>query len=805
MKPFLSLSLLFAIASSVIADTPCRRSFRFADVVITGGITSAVYGDFDEDGRADIAVMLGNIRIVTLNRGGRVFEPLPRQSVVFPSLSAAPLVAATDVNRDGHLDLVYRINSSISVALGDGHGAFGALRNTALQNNSDSSWRLIDFNHDGLLDFVGLYRTEVTFEPSRGDGTFSVAATNFMGGGNVQSEVTLTGDFDGDGHIDALRVATDLDKDQTVERFDWNDGTLHFTRSEERGALPLSVQPVDIDGDGAEELVGIDNGSLVVGRAKNRQLTVQTFAVAAPGVSIDITDPVMADTDSDGIKDLVFSAVNEIGIIRRTANGFGPAVFYGTPGATGLQALDLDGDGRADFAPSRGRGGLPVLFDGIASRVYPLAYPSRAFDYADVDGDGKRDLISTADSGGFITQVLYGDGTGSFPRAGQPFVINDFKYFEGRSFTADYDGDGRADLAVAPQRGGAKLLLAFGTAAGFDAPSATIDVDELIERVELGPSQPPGLIVRIGDDIELITVTSGRQLSVKTIYHRPAGAAVVMVRTVSGAPAQFGVLTGTGLRIVTRAGDVWNESTVTSSSAFSVSSITSADLDHDGRTDYAVVDTTTLRTYFATGDQTFETSFPGSTPGTADSITAADVDHDGLPDLLLTDRRNDGDPGYVQVLRNKGNRAFEPYSMATRMPPYRYAVVVDDLDGDGWTDVVSSTSGGAEVLMNTCIGPRLDVVASPAVASPGGHVNLVVHARSTDAFSVGSIFIDEGGKTLEVLQPTQTYGLATITWTSPALTAGAHTYTIRYVDQYGGTSEKNVTVVAGSPRRRAVR
>lgn len=804
MKPLLSFSLLFTIAASVIADTPCRRSFRFADVVVTGVITSAVYGDFDEDGRADIAVMLGNVRIVALNRGGHLFEPLPRQALLFSGLTA-PLVAATDVNRDGHLDLVYRIYNTISVALGDGHGAFGALSKTVLQNNSDTTWRLVDFNHDGLLDFVGLYRTAVTFEQSRGDGTFSVVATDSIGGGNVQSEVTLTGDFDGDGQFDALRVATDIGVLSTVERFDWNDGTFHFTRSDEQVALPLSVQPIDIDGDGAEELVAIDKGSLVIGRAKNRRLTVQSFAVAPPGASIGITDPVMADTDGDGINDLVFNGGNEIGIVRRTANGFDPAVFYGIPGATGLQALDLDGDGRADFAPSRGTSGLPVLFDGNASRVYPLAFRSRGFDYADVDGDGKRDLIGTADSGNFSVQVLYGDGTGSFPRAGQPFVIADSKYQDGRSFTADYDGDGRADLAIAPVRAGAKPMLSFGSAAGFDAPSVTIDADELIGRVELGASQAPGLIVRIGDDIALITVSSGRQLSVKTIYHRPAGAAVVVVRTVPGAPAQLGVLAGTGLRIVTRAGDVWNESTLTSTSAFSVSSVTSADLDHDGRTDYLVVDTSTLRAYFATGDQTFETSFPGPTTGSPDTITAADLDHDGLLDLLITSRKNVENPGNAQILRNAGGRTFETYSMAATMEPYRNGVVVDDLDGDGWTDVVIPTIGGAEVLTNTCIGPRLDVVASPAVASPGGHVNFIVHARSTDAFSVGSIFIDEGGKTLEVLQPNPAYGLATIAWTSPSLTAGAHTYTIRYVDQYGGTSEKNVTVVAGTPRRRAAR
>jgi hypothetical protein len=818
VKQLLWVFLVLIIAPAAIADPSCRRGFRFAEATVTGfPISSAAYGDFNEDGRPDIAVMMSDgSRIVTLNRGGHVFEPLNREQPSGVS-QAGPLVTATDVNRDGHLDLVYRVYNVITVALGNGNGSFQQPRVTILRDNTDQSWRLVDFNHDGLLDFIGsdFSSSGITYVQSAGDGTFLTAAQVPLGSSSgLQSITAIIGDFDGDGQYDYVRIATDLTTFNAtdVERFGWNDGTFHFTQSDERLVLPHSVRALDIDGDGAEELVAIDNGSLVIGHARNRRLTVERIAIAPPGTSPSLTDAVMTDANGDGIRDLVFSSRNAICIVPGTAGGsFGAAMFYEVPGSRGLTVADLDGDGRADFAPTFGADGLSVLYGGTlingppnSSRVYATGFLPSGFEHVDVDGDGILDLVAISGEGSMAAEVLFGDGTGAFPRYGKPFTISDSKYNTAPVFAADYDGDGRADLAIAPYIPGvAKPLLTFASAAGFDGPTSAIDADTIVGRVSLGSSTPSGIIALRGDDVQLITVSSGRQLTANTIYHRAAGDRMIVVRTPPGMPAQIAAVSQSAIRLVTRDGDVWRETSI-ATQFYSVSWIAAADLDGDGRTDYVVIDST-LRTFYGTADQHFEQRGSGGTWGFIDSATPVDFDHDGLIDIVVTSRQNFGDPGFVQVLRNQGSRNFESYAMSMTAAPYRNGVVVDDIDGDGWVDVVIPSFDGADVLTNSCVTPRLAVALAPGNPVEGGHVQLVVHALSTDGFAVGGIYIEEAGKTLTTQQPNRAYDLATIVWSSPALTAGAHMYTIRYQDQFEGTSETTVTFSAyvPPPRRRA--
>src|SRR5258708_35782614 len=75
-------AVILATLSASAAD-PCRRTFRPAEMAITSlFISSAAYGDFDEDGRTDVELALDyGIRIIALNRGGLVFAPQARDAI----------------------------------------------------------------------------------------------------------------------------------------------------------------------------------------------------------------------------------------------------------------------------------------------------------------------------------------------------------------------------------------------------------------------------------------------------------------------------------------------------------------------------------------------------------------------------------------------------------------------------------------------------------------------------------------------------------------------------------------------------
>lgn len=813
---FLALALSLSVATVATADTGCRRAPSFAEPAITSlVITSAAYGDFNEDGRPDAALMLsGDSRIIALNRG-TVFQPMPREIV--PVGSGISLVTAGDVNHDGHLDLIYRGNNAVRAALGWGDGAFKPFVPTLLPRNNSGLWRMVDFNHDGALDFVDFDFSSggFTFVQSKGDGTFGEVAHVDLSTGFLQSISTTAGDFDGDGNVDVVRTATELTTFRTSVTFGWNDGNFHFAETRETAEVPFSVQPVDIDGDGAEELVTIEDGSLVIVRVKNRHVAIERIPVAPKGTTQALKNPTMLDANGDGISDLVFRSGSAIGVVWGTAgNHFRDATYFELAGSGSFAAVDLDGDGVADLAATSGSEGLPVLYGAMlaagrpnANRVYPMGFTPATLALADVDGDGSRDLVAISDqfSEPLRAMVLFGDGHGAFPRSAKPFVMP-AQYSGSRGFVGDFDGDGRADLAVTSSAATIKPIVAFGFSDGFESAALQIDADSLAGRVFLGSSSSQGIITLKGDDVQLVTISSGRNITASTIYHRPTGAGILVVRSDANASPRIAVVTANDIRLVTRAGAGWQESVLVTSSSYNpTSGIGSADLDGDGRADFIIWGSST-QVFFARSDGSYRTQGLQTAIGFVDSITPADFDGDGIPDMVVTTRGNFGSPGTVQVLRN-ADGSFQPYATAMSGAPFRNGVVVDDVDGDSRPDVVIPSFDGAEVLNNICVTPRVRVAALPANPSEGGHVTLVVHALSTDAFAIGLVTISESGTVLARQQPHLAYDLATMSWTSPPLTPGTHTFRIDYDDQFGGSShiEVVVTTKPAISRHRATR
>src|SRR5688572_4225329 len=115
MTSRLVLAVCLLFGPVVSTDGSCRRAISFAQPIITSGfITSAGYGDFNEDGLVDVALMRDSVRIIAVNRGG-VFQPMPHEDLFTGSSSGfeAPIVAVTDVNGDSHLDLLYRRYNTI--------------------------------------------------------------------------------------------------------------------------------------------------------------------------------------------------------------------------------------------------------------------------------------------------------------------------------------------------------------------------------------------------------------------------------------------------------------------------------------------------------------------------------------------------------------------------------------------------------------------------------------------------------------------------------------------------------------------
>ena len=196
-----------------------------------------------------------------------------------------------------------------------------------------------------------------------------------------------------------------------------------------------------------------------------------------------INDVVVADFNGDGLDDIAVMGLlsdDQTGIVvlyQRSDGSFSTALqtlpnlcLY----AGHLAAGDVDGDGRVDLvaggASCAGAGNIVVMLQAASgglqapSAALPTANGLGQIRVADIDGDGRADLVTTHDSaqsvglylqrpgGGFGAEVLYqGSATGA----------------SGTLIVADLTGDGRADILAAQS-----LLRQVAPTAGQAVPAA---------------------------------------------------------------------------------------------------------------------------------------------------------------------------------------------------------------------------------------------------------------------------------------------------------------------------------------------
>ncbi|OAI50295.1 hypothetical protein AYO44_05775 [Planctomycetaceae bacterium SCGC AG-212-F19] len=298
---------------------------------------------------------------------------------IYPAGNTPDSIAQGDFNGDGKPDLVVTnfFGGNVSVLINQGNGTFAAPVHYAT-GSGPNGFVVADFNHDGKADIAvgNYYDNAVSVLLGNGDGTFQ-AAVNYAVGSGPANEMAF-GDFNGDGNLD-LATANQ------------NDGTVSV-------------------------LLGNGNGT------------------------------------------------------------FQPAVTYAAgPGSDGIVAADLNGDGKLDLAVANYSGNnISVLLNqGNGTFAAPVTYNVGAnpwyIEKGDFNHDGTIDLI-TADSGGGTVSVLRGNGDGSFAAAVQ-YTVGGFP--DGIA-VADLNGDGNLDLAVSNYSTNDASVL-FGNADGTFQAARSVD------------------------------------------------------------------------------------------------------------------------------------------------------------------------------------------------------------------------------------------------------------------------------------------------------------------------------------------
>lgn len=358
----------------------------------------------------------------------------------------ASSIFSADFNGDGNKDLVTsnggvnNTNNNITLLLGTGTGVFGPPLNFAVGSEPDYL-TCADFNGDGNMDVAtsNFISSNVSILLGTGTGSFAPTVNYTVNSGPGQ---IITGDFNGDGNKD-LAVTSYWGVYGTILL---GNGTGSFVFGSSLSAGRSALVGADFDGDGIMDIATSDTPNyyfISKGFSNGTFATGVTYTLGVPYNSA-ITNLITGDFNGDNKVDLLATCPGEgrVRLLFGYGNGtFSTSVSY-TVGTypSGLVKADFNGDGKLDFATSncnytdticvRLNNGNGTFAAGINYAVGPNSAPSYApytLATADFNGDGKADL-ATGNFNTFNISVLLNirptvSATSGTVCAGKPYTI----------------------------------------------------------------------------------------------------------------------------------------------------------------------------------------------------------------------------------------------------------------------------------------------------------------------------------------------------------------------------------------------
>ena len=456
--------------------------------------------------------------------------------------------------------------------------------------------------------------------------------------------------------------------------------------------------------------------------------------------------------------------------------------------AVALASGDFNGDGILDFvignfACSNCTTGITVFLsnaDGTLQQGvnYFPAKSTSTMQYvavADFNGDGKLDIAVTDTQNG-IVQIFTGNGDGTFTAAAGSSFATDTAASPNPVgiVTADFNGDGKPDLAIINNHGSpassANVGILINNGMGSFNPVVTYPLSTVATELTAAD-------VNADSKIDLVVPLYGGVCRPGSCI-APGNAVAILLGNGNGTFRK-----GSDLALVN------GSSTYLNPYAAAV-----ADVNGDGKVDLVVTIQDQknfdqgIVVAFGNGDGTFQTPTllssssqnpqfaPPPLPG---YVQIVDLNKDGIPDLVYTNSHL----STVGVMYGAGKGAFySPVEFAADRWAWGLAVV--DINGDGAADVIASGNSiefsGVAALLNDG-GSKITLISSANPSTRGGSVTF----SATVASDVKGVTNVPSG-TVTFFDGTNKLGSGTLspsgvaTFASSALADGPHAITAQY-------------------------
>jgi hypothetical protein len=654
-------------------------------VTLPAGSSPVFIGDFNGDGKPDLASFLG-----ATSTPAAVGIQLNFASSASTTVTTALCVAGggqpsfADVNNDKKLDLVYSCNGFLTIQLGNGDGTFQA---PAYFGKYIGTLVFADLNGDGYLDIAALIpianaAPQVAIFLNQGATAPGAFATPTLYAAPTGATGLLAGDFNGDGKQDLIAPIYTIGAPGTQTAYTAftvfygiGDGTLKAPTTQSVAPF-YSFTAGDFNGDGVADLafllvstpntlftsvqilLGSNSGTFSQGAAVPvaANLAQQQFPQGMAAVALT----------KDGNLDLLVPT-NVLNVFHGDGKGgFTATGSYAVATQVGLGAAYL-------FADANGDGNQDLIVAGGASEVYVFlgngdgtfqAPPGAAVSgpVADVNNDGLADMVFLPAQGGNYFGTALGRGDGSFAILNQttPVPAAQTGYF---LMTGDFNGDGKTD-AIAIQPG----------SAGPNATSCVTPDAQLLSYLGSGDGrfQAKGTALALG--------VSGAGAGATGDFNSDGNLDLILPYNCNP----------TGLLFLPGHGD----GTFGTPIALNVQGGTNTvplvgDLNNDKELDFiwnGVV-------FLGNGDGTFK-QLPLTIPNGNAVVAIADLNGDGILDVVSG---TNGPPsGGSTIYAGKGDGTFQATGFYTvPLPPYtyEYSIAVGDVNGDGNPDLLVSEQG----------------------------------------------------------------------------------------------------------------
>ncbi|MBI5761825.1 MAG: VCBS repeat-containing protein [Planctomycetales bacterium] len=696
---------------------------------------SLTVGDFNRDGREDIATANNNSNNVTvlLGQGDGTF---PSQTQFDVGRYPAALITG-DFNNDGRLDFATAngLTEPISVGLGLGNGTFA--KPGASSPTTQSKPLVADLNYDGMLDVVVLRNDgKLLFRAGSAGGSFQALVVINPDSVDAVRDVTLV-TSDGVAYLVAVNGQADSIAFYTVV----SDQFVRVAEPAVPGILPSRVLAGDVSGDGLEDVIVTSAASgrvFVYLQRPDDDLSSRppTYQIEVGNGGSDVTlvdvngdglpEIVVADQVSGDVRVLLNSATAPFASQLRFRSGAGLTSVVQVGDSVQVQSRDVSiavvaglfnddtlpdlavlnqGVNRVDILLGDGHGGVfnPTVTASLLTGRDPVALVT-----ADFNGDGRADLV-VLNKGSNDLSIFLNDGHGSFTEqtetdsAGRMSRVNAGNLPTGLS-VGDINADGELDLLIGNEQG--DVLTILGNGDGTFRPYQRLDRHVGLAITGLDSDEGPGFAVF---DQSLDRVT----------YHSNE----------SGSTFEQGRENG----------------------LLAPTAVTFADLNADGLDDLIVSNggSNEVFVYLGLDDDQFDFGhrfFVGSAP---EEITVSDLNADGILDLVVANRGSND----VSLLFGQGQG--DDWTLIAgprlRVGSGPIATAVADLNNDGLVDILVANHDSSDVYLLTGLGRGFFNDKSPAVSRTGdGPVQLFI-GHFDDQGGLDVVTLNAGSNDLTII------------------------------------------------------